>query len=531
MRSMTFFNFLLEATLIGSIMILLLMLARFLFRRKMGSRLVYAAWLLIALRLLLPLSLPNPLMNELRPGLSRDMAARPVADQIRTRIIDAAWHTAQAVANLTGDGEVSYAIESFGSRTYEGATGKWFLLAYALVALAFIIWAICRNIRFCRWIKRNRVRELSGDDLDMYRRLCVRFLAKPVPAYYVDKLKAPCTIGVIHPMIALPEGIQPQHLQAILSHQLSHVKSHDGIWAVVRLCCCVVHWFNPLVWMGAYLCREDAEMSCDALATSKMTNSERIAYADALAATHGADIHGVFLMATDGGGRERQMRTRMTAVLGNVHVKTCTVTLAAVICGFVLVGAFMTGEKYAPVRITVLPQVRWQAGVQSIQDAMDAVGHTRRFLESPYINVSTSRFAFTAQKEHSGAETVWRVEGGIQSDGVHLTVRFKENGVLVSYDGLYQAEDVDKALREPTAPVVPGEMIEYLKGFNDACLPCEEWIGAEFEGDALGRGGMLFTLRMNLRDQSRGDGRHAAIVTLLSRDDEVRVVAYDAQNQ
>ena len=79
MRSVTFFNFLLEATLVGSVLIALMLPVRVLLRRKTGSVVVYAAWMLVALRLLLPLSCPNPLMNELRPRLSSNYAARPIA--------------------------------------------------------------------------------------------------------------------------------------------------------------------------------------------------------------------------------------------------------------------------------------------------------------------------------------------------------------------------------------------------------------------------------------------------------------------
>ena len=75
MRSVTFYNFLLEATLTGSILILLLLLARVTIGKRISRLAVYAAWLLVAVRLLLPFSFPNPLMNELRPRLSGNYAA------------------------------------------------------------------------------------------------------------------------------------------------------------------------------------------------------------------------------------------------------------------------------------------------------------------------------------------------------------------------------------------------------------------------------------------------------------------------
>ena len=67
MRIMTVFNYLLEATVIGSVIILMVIAVRALLRERLGSRAIHAAWLLVALRLLLPLTLPNPFMDEFRP--------------------------------------------------------------------------------------------------------------------------------------------------------------------------------------------------------------------------------------------------------------------------------------------------------------------------------------------------------------------------------------------------------------------------------------------------------------------------------
>lgn len=525
MRSMVFFNYLLESGLIGSGVIVLVLLARRLFRAKIGSRLIYASWLIAALRLLLPLSLPNPLMNELRPGLSTDMLARPVADQIRTRIIDMTWDVAAALKVLTGGGSMSHAFETLGLRTYQGETGLWFMLIYGVIGMAIAAWMIGQNLRFHRFIKRNRVGTIEGEELLLYHRMCVRFLVKPVPVYYVDRLAAPCTLGVFHPMIVLPKDSAPVYLQPMLCHQLGHVKSHDVFWSVIRSLCCVIHWANPLVWLGARLCREDAEMSCDELAKAKMNDGDRIAYADALAAAHGAEGSSLALLATDAAAGQKHLKKRMTAVLSNVHVKRWSVTLAAAVCVLVLTASFLTGEKYAPVRITVLPQVRWRAGDEIVQSSREAVGYARRFLENPYVNVDTSKIAFATQLENDGKSPVWRVEGSIAISGVRLLLRFRQNGTLLEYDGLYQAGEVDEAVHEATAPALPESLRAYLHGFTDACLPHQKWVDAAFDGDAVGSEQHLFSLKLNLLDKTRNNALHNASAKLLIGE-TVRVVGF-----
>ena len=98
MRSMTLFNFLLESSLIGGALVMVMVAVRALLRGRISGRVLYALWIVVALRLLLPISLPNPLMNHLRPTLSVDGEARPVADQIRTRFLD----TIDAISEKSG---------------------------------------------------------------------------------------------------------------------------------------------------------------------------------------------------------------------------------------------------------------------------------------------------------------------------------------------------------------------------------------------------------------------------------------------
>ena len=89
MRSATIFNFLIEANIMASIAILLMIPLRKLLRKQMGNTAICFGWLLIALRLLIPLTLPNPLIHEIRPAYLDDTAIRPIAGQIKVRLVDA----------------------------------------------------------------------------------------------------------------------------------------------------------------------------------------------------------------------------------------------------------------------------------------------------------------------------------------------------------------------------------------------------------------------------------------------------------
>ncbi len=89
MRSAVIYNFLIEANIMASIAILLMIPLRKLLRKQLGNSALCFGWLLTAIRLLCPLSLPNPFIHEIRPAYIYDMTIRPIAGQIKIRLIDA----------------------------------------------------------------------------------------------------------------------------------------------------------------------------------------------------------------------------------------------------------------------------------------------------------------------------------------------------------------------------------------------------------------------------------------------------------
>ena len=75
MRSAVLFNFLIEANIMASVAIVLMIPLRKILRRKLGNTALCFGWLLIAIRLLCPAALQNPFIHELRPASLTDMIA------------------------------------------------------------------------------------------------------------------------------------------------------------------------------------------------------------------------------------------------------------------------------------------------------------------------------------------------------------------------------------------------------------------------------------------------------------------------
>ena len=476
MRSMTVFNYLLEATLFGSVLILLIVAARLLLRHRLGSRAIYASWLVAALRLLLPISIPNPFMDEFRPGFSVDVAARPVADQVRQRLIDTGYNVSSL---LPGDGGDSFA--HFALRTSDGQTGRWFLLAWAAAAVLVGGWMLWRRSRFAEWARRNRVRPLNEEEQALYRKLCERYrVRRPLPVYYVDRLPAGCLAGMFdRPFIGLPLDTPREHLSLLLAHQLCHHRAWDPVWGVARCLCCAIHWFNPLVWIAAWLSYRDSEMACDDRVTARLHDLDRLAYANVIVSAGEREIASDLPSSVGASFTDKHIRQRVSSVIRCVRGSRWGIALGSLAAAAVLVFSFATSESEPLPTIEYVPAVSWTASALSISDDMEAIAAARRFLESDFIGEDTARYAFTARAD--GAQ--WRVEARQAPEAAPILLRFSSDGYLMQYDGLCLLGGLVFTDSSYTHRMLTGSVHSYVDAFIAALVPGVEYHRSEAVAD------------------------------------------------
>jgi bla regulator protein blaR1 len=92
-------------------------------------------------------------------------------------------------------------------------------------------------------------------------------LPSPVPIMAAPDLVEPGVIGILRPVLLLPEGIRDQlnqtQLDALLTHEFCHVRRRDNLTAAIHMVVQAIFWFHPLTWwIGARLLAE-RERACD----------------------------------------------------------------------------------------------------------------------------------------------------------------------------------------------------------------------------------------------------------------------------
>ena len=92
-------------------------------------------------------------------------------------------------------------------------------------------------------------------------------IQKPINMRLSRASLEPGIFGILRPVLVWPQGITVQlddpHLEAILAHELMHVRRRDNLAAAVHMLVEAIFWFYPFVWwLGARLL-EERERACD----------------------------------------------------------------------------------------------------------------------------------------------------------------------------------------------------------------------------------------------------------------------------
>jgi bla regulator protein blaR1 len=77
----------------------------------------------------------------------------------------------------------------------------------------------------------------------------------------------PGIFGIARPVLVWPAGISERlpdaHLEAILAHELWHVRRRDNLAAAVHMAVEAIFWFYPLVWWLGSRLLDERERACD----------------------------------------------------------------------------------------------------------------------------------------------------------------------------------------------------------------------------------------------------------------------------
>lgn len=382
----------------SSILILLIIGIRACFRNKIALRARYALWLVVALRLLVPLSfsesslsvlnflrlMPDPEGQAGIPAQTHEMPNRGSA--AAGEILPGTFSAAEGEAGRTDGGfcdirpvnteNAGNTVQNFGfagtsgeNSGHEGSQAAaadmgngigepdgarsvkqdtsfsdtvpekhkvsniffGFWLAGAAV-IAFVVLSV--NSGYRRKIYGSRARCRMGG-------------RSALPVYITPAVVTPCMFGLLHPAVYLTPGIEGngKALKYVLCHENTHYRHRDNLWALVRVVCVCLHWYNPLVWIAAELSRQDCELACDEKALQLLDEEDRIDYGRTLLdfSVQSDALPGGLQLSTAVAGGKKQLKERLMMIVSHPHRPAGALALALALVLLVSASTF-TGK-------------------------------------------------------------------------------------------------------------------------------------------------------------------------------------------
>lgn len=329
----------------SSVLIALVIGIRYLFRNKLAMRARYALWLLVAVRLLVPVAFSESYLSVMNyldfrmdaPGRDGRTWAEAPEDMSGTE----GRHTEESEAvevpivplgqagagpdreSGSGDETDGGVLTATGNQA-EGDFGTGESERSASLSLGqdagrsalFWIWLSGAALSAGTVLVMNRSYRRK---VYISRKRYATEVESRLPVYVSEAVATPCMFGLLHPAVYLNHRAagDRQALGYVLCHENCHYRHRDNLWVLVRAACVCLHWYNPLVWLAACLSRQDGELACDERSLEILGEEERIRYGRVLLdfSEQGGMLLGGLKLSTAMSGGKRQLKERLLLIV------------------------------------------------------------------------------------------------------------------------------------------------------------------------------------------------------------------------
>jgi beta-lactamase regulating signal transducer with metallopeptidase domain len=338
-----------------------------LLRGRIPQQILFIGWIIMALSLLVPFSLPV--------AWSPFNFARPA------RWVPTAGLS--AIESPTPPQSIIAAAEPIALTAPTTSPVHGLMDAWTPIRILAIIWLVgiggLLGVRLLAWGRfYRRLRRLpAGASLRISTTVaeCAKTLRikGPISIRVTDEAGGPALGGLRRPVVLIPtrlgEDLTADELRLVLLHELGHWRRGDMRANLLIQGAQVLHWFNPLVWLAARMARMDCELACDEFVMRRISPAGTRAYGATLLKVLGLVRGQSPTPAVLGILENKQLLKRRIQMIADYRTWTAGRVLAGLVFLALLAIAASTGELRAQaagsstsIITTIAPEGWWKNG-------------------------------------------------------------------------------------------------------------------------------------------------------------------------
>jgi beta-lactamase regulating signal transducer with metallopeptidase domain len=373
----------------------------------------------------------------------------------------------------------------------------WFVLIWLTGVLIFSARALGG------WFLLERLRREKTEQLpEILRQRCValqRRLGLTRTVRYLESrlLDSPAVVGWFRPVILLPitalTGLSPQQLEAVIVHELAHIRRFDCFVNLFQIAAETLLFYHPAVWWVNRSIRAERENCCDDIAVSVCGNAHDYAKALTLMETWRA-TPALVLAANNG-----SLKLRISRLLGFQAITHSVPRGGLAVVGFICAaGALLAGTTFnrtyshlsdfepataEQIQESTAPVVAELVAAPPALAASDTVQQTH-VVVSPKVALALrtdAQATVASSEDQDSAEppeppsTKQSYIAGLESVGlknlkVDQIIALKVQGVTPEYVRAIRAEGLDPNVNELLGMKVQGINPEYVREIRSTGL-------------------------------------------------------------
>lgn len=349
-----------EITVYSAVIFTAIMLLKKVLGNRMSPRLHYAVWVLLIVRLMLPVTIDSGLklftiplpaqsqpqkqssagveisenmeqINSVAASNTQGFISSPPADADADSLKPAMQAASNKAAPVWNAGNILAAVWLAGM----GASLIYLAFSYAFLRTRIKRAAAPAKGRLLKLFEQcNREMDIRGD---------IRVLSMEgigTPALFI-----PSTVLIPAKMLLAADDEQ---ITYALRHELTHYRRKDHIVSTLLVLLQVVYWFNPFVWLAFKQIRLDVEVACDSSVVKSMGSAERCRYASMIVSLSAVTKHRQFALGMARGNTKKAAEKRVRGIFTPNKSRGSAMLVTAVLAILLFVTCFTTACQPTP---------------------------------------------------------------------------------------------------------------------------------------------------------------------------------------
>ena len=196
---------------------------------------------------------------------------------------------------------------------------NFWIIGILIFTLKFIL-----GFFYSNQLKTAKTIEISKKWIQQFGLIERKLKVKRSIRYIESKLiKIPLVIGYLKPVVVIPAemltGIPFEQIEAIIAHEIAHIRRNDYIFNVLQTIIETVFFFHPAVWYISSQIRKERENCCDDMALTVC--KESLVYAKALVSVQELSLKRHY-SAVAFSGKKKHLLNRIKRMIMKPKVKT-----------------------------------------------------------------------------------------------------------------------------------------------------------------------------------------------------------------